>query len=132
MPSDGVQLMMLLSWSCFLLFKGHPPLFFLLVLFFIIGYGYGASTLTFAAVRQSFPITESGIVSGFANTGGFLSAVLLPIIFGFILDYFQTATGNIADSYAYSFITPVIFSVIGLIGASCLKEIRQNRELDTH
>ena len=43
----------------------------LIVLFFIIGFGYGASVLTFAAVRQTFPLAESGIVSGFANTGAF-------------------------------------------------------------
>ena len=125
-PYVVVQLVILLCWSCFLLFDGHPPFFLLLVLFFIIGYGYGASALTFAAVRQSFPITESGIVSGFANTGGFLSAVLLPFIFGIVLDYFHSASGGIVDGYYYSFITPVIFSIIGLIGVSCIKEKRED------
>ena len=60
----------------------------LIILFFIIGYGNGASALTFAIVRQSFDIKEVGVVSGFANTGGFLSAVLLPSIFGKVLDHF--------------------------------------------
>ncbi len=121
-PYVVVQLVILLSWCCFLLFKGHPPYFVLVVLFFVIGYGYGASALTFAVVRQSFPMSESGIVSGFANTGGFLSAVLLPIIFGFILDYFQSSSVNITSGYYYSFFTPVFFSVIGLIGVACIKE----------
>ncbi|AWE08784.1 MFS transporter [Lysinibacillus sp. 2017] len=125
-PYVVVQLIVLFCWSCFLLFKAHPPYVLLLILFFIIGYGYGASALTFAAVRQSFKITESGIVSGFANTGGFLSAVLLPIIFGNILDHFQSPTSSITEGYYYSFITPVIFSIIGLIGASCFKEKRQD------
>lgn len=80
---------------CFILFKGYPPFFLLLLLFFLIGYGYGASTLTYAAVRQTFPIKESGIVSGFANTGGFLSAFLLPMILGVVLDHFQGATSSI-------------------------------------
>ena len=128
-PYIVVHMVILLAWSCFLLFNGHPPLFLLVLLFFIIGYGYGASALTFAVVRQSFPISESGIVSGFANTGGFLSAVLLPIIFGNILDHFQSASGSIADGYYYSFITPVIFSIIGLIGVSCIKEKRQSQDL---
>jgi MFS family permease len=94
----------------------------LMLLFFIIGYGYGASALTFAAVRQSFPIKESGIVSGFANTGGFLSAVLLPLIFGLILDYFLLASGNAGEGYYYGFIVPVIFSVIGLVGVISYEE----------
>lgn len=127
-PYVVVQLVILLSWSCFLIFKAHPPFWVLVVLFFVIGYGYGASALTFALVRQSFPMSESGIVSGFANTGGFLSAVLLPIIFGFILDYYHTSSGNIADGYYYSFFTPVAFSIIGLIGVACIKEKHRDAE----
>ena len=121
-PYFVVQLLILFSWCCFLIFKGYPPLYLLFVLFFLIGYGYGASTLTFAAVRQTFPLKESGIVSGFANTGGFLSAVLLPMIFGVVLNHFQAATGSITTGYYYSFITPVVFSIIGLIGVICLEE----------
>ncbi|QGQ44838.1 MFS transporter [Metabacillus sediminilitoris] len=124
-PYVVIHITTLLSWSSFLFFKGNPPFSFLIMLFFIIGFGYGASALTFAVVRQSFPIIESGIVSGFANTGGFLSAVLLPSIFGNVLDHFQSASGSIGDGYYFGFITPVIFSMIGLIGVICIKERRQ-------
>src|SRR5699024_745033 len=48
----------------------------------MIGLAYGANTLRFAMVRHVFPVKEAGIVSGLANTGGFLSAILLPSIFG--------------------------------------------------
>jgi sugar phosphate permease len=123
-PYIVVHITILMSWVFLLLFKGNPPLFMLTLLFFIIGLGYGASALTFAVVRQSFPMSESGVVSGFANTGGFLSAVLLPSIFGMILDYFQTSTGSIGDGYYYGFITPVIFSIIGLFGVISIKEKR--------
>ncbi|MCH1624619.1 MFS transporter [Ferdinandcohnia quinoae] len=119
-PYIVVHIMILLSWSVFLLFNGNPPLFLLIILFFTIGFGYGASALTFAIVRQSFPMKESGIVSGFANTGGFLSAVLLPSVFGKILDHFH--------GYYYGFITPVIFSMIGLIGVIYIKEKRRELE----
>ena len=117
-----VQCVILLSWCCFLFYNGHPPFGGLFVLFFIIGYGYGASALTFALVRQSFPISESGIVSGFANTGGFLSAVLLPFFFGIILDQYETTSGSIVDGYYYSFFIPVIFSILGVIGVICIKD----------
>ena len=127
-PYIVVQITVLLGWFSFLLCNGHPSLFLLIILFFIIGFGYGASALTFAAVRQSFPIKESGIVSGFANTGGFLSAVLLPIILGYILDHFQATSGNQADGYYYGFIIPVIFSIIGLIGVISYKEKPQETE----
>ncbi|PFP25612.1 MFS transporter [Bacillus sp. AFS073361] len=128
-PYVIVHTMILLSWSFFLLFKGNPPFSVLVLLFFIIGFGYGASALTFAVVRQSFPMIESGIVSGFANTGGFLSAVLLPSIFGYILDHFLTASGSVGNGYYYGFITPVIFSMIGVIGVICIKEKRQMKNM---
>ena len=128
-PYIVVHITVLLAWFCFILLDGRPPFFLLMLLFFIIGYGYGASALTFAFVRQSFPISESGFVSGFANTGGFLSAVMLPFIFGYTLDYFQSMPNSIAGGYYYSFMTPVIFSVIGLIGVICLKEQRQEQEI---
>lgn len=128
-PYVVVHIILLSTWSVFLLFNGNPPSFLLTILFFIIGLAYGANALTFAAVRQSFPIVESGIVSGFANTGGFLSAVLLPSIFGKVLDYFQVASGSISDGYYYGFITPVIFSMIGLIGVLLIKEKRQLQEV---
>jgi len=119
-PYVFVHFIMLLCWSIFLLFKGNPPFSWLIILFFIIGFCYGANSLTFAAVRQFFSIKEAGLVSGFANTGGFLSAVLLPGIFGNVLDYFQSA--NIVEGYYYGFIIPTIFSMIGLIGVIMITE----------
>lgn len=124
-PYVTVHLFIFASWFAFLLFKGNPPLFMLILLFFIIGFGFGASALTFAVVRQSFPVRESGLVSGFANTGGFLSAVLLPAFFGKVLDYFQSVSGSMTEGYFYGFIIPVIFSLIGLSGVSSIKEMRQ-------
>lgn len=124
-PYVVVHMIIVLSWASFLLFRGNPPFFVLVLLFFLIGFGFGASALTFAVVRQSFPIKEAGIVSGFANTGGFLSAVLLPSIFGIVLDHFQSVSGSMGDGFFYGFITPVVFSVIGLIGVSSIREKRR-------
>lgn len=123
-PYVVIHIIVLLGWCSFLLCNGQPSFFLLMLLFFIIGFGYGASALTFAAVRQAFPLNEAGVVSGFANTGGFLSAVLLPIIFGYLLDYFQALSGNVSDGYYYGFIAPVLFSIIGLVGVSLFKENR--------
>ncbi len=121
-PYVVFHIIILICWSAFLLFKGQPPYVLLIILFFIIGFGFGSNSLTFSAVRLSFPHKESGLVSGFANTGGFLSAVLLPSIFGKVLDLFQGASGNIVDGYFYGFITPVLFSIVGLVGVLLLKE----------
>ncbi|WP_453991595.1 MFS transporter [Bacillus nitroreducens] len=112
------HLVTVLCWSTFLLFSKGPPLFLLISLFFIIGFSFGSNSLTFAVVRQTFPTSESGMISGFANTGGFLSAVLLPAIFGMVLDHFQAG-------YYFGFIIPMIFSVAGLIGVNLITEKEQ-------
>lgn len=123
-PYLVVHSILFLSWTTFLLFSGNPPLLLLILLFFAIGLSYGANALTFASVRQSFPIMEVGLASGFANTGGFLSAVLLPSIFGLVLDHFQAVPGNTGNGYYYGFFIPVIFSLIGLTGVLFISEKR--------
>lgn len=122
-PYIVVHVIVFLSWVVFLLFHGKPPYFMLFLLFFLIGYGNGASTLTFAIVRNSFNMKEVGVVSGFANTGGFISAILLPIFFGFILDQFQHTGSEIG--YQYGFIIPIVFTILGLVGGFIIKEQRQ-------
>jgi sugar phosphate permease len=130
-PYIFVHFIIFMSWASFLLFSGKPPFFMLILLFLLIGFGNGASALTFAVVRQSFNVKEVGVASGFANMGGFLSAVLLPSIFGKVLDHFHTAESSVG--YQYGFIIPVIFSIIGLIGGILIieqpQEVRQPKKL---
>ncbi|MDQ1144234.1 sugar phosphate permease [Bacillus sp. SORGH_AS 510] len=122
-PYIVVHLLVLISWISFLVLNGKPSYPMLVLIFFVIGYGNGASALTFAVVRKSFDIKVVGVVSGVANTGGFLSAVLLPGIFGKVLDHFHSSPVNVG--YHYGFIIPVIFSLIGLIGGVMIKEQRR-------
>ena len=121
-PYILVHIIILISWVAFILFNGKPPFAVLIGLFFLIGYGNGASALTFVIVRKSFGIREVGVVSGFANTGGFLSAVLLPSIFGKVLDHFHSA--DLSVGYHYGFIIPAFFSCLGLLGGILIMEKR--------
>jgi len=126
-----IHALIFICWASFLLFSGKPPLFMFIVLFFMIGFGNGASALTFAVVRQSFDSKEVGVATGFANMGGFLSAVLLPGIFGAVLDSFQAASSHVG--YFYGFMIPVLFSMLGLFGVFLIKEqpqeVIQSKEL---
>ena len=123
-PYVIVHMIVFLCWLVFLLFSGKLPFALVIILFLLIGYGNGASALTFAVVRQSFDITEVGVVSGFANMGGFLSAVLLPTIFGKVLDFFPKDS---ISGYHYGFIIPMIFSLFGLAGGLLIKEKQKMR-----
>jgi MFS family permease len=122
-PYIIVHSVVFLSWAVFLLFNGKPPFLLLIILFLIIGFGNGSCSLTFAAVRQHFPMKKVGVASGFANTGGFISAVLLPIIFGKILDHFHSEATSVG--YLFGLMIPVVFSGLGLIGSFLLIEQSQ-------
>ncbi|MFY0759627.1 MFS transporter [Metabacillus dongyingensis] len=121
-----IHLIVLFSWSGLFLAGVKPPFIMIVVLLFIIGFGNGASSLTFAVVRESFPMEQVGVVSGFANMGGFLSAVLLPSVFGNVLDLYPQDSINVG--YHYGFIIPVLFSLMGLFGVMLIKEKKKEEQ----
>lgn len=123
MVYTSVHILVVVSWMGMFLTGVNPPFLLVVVLLFIIGFGNGASALTFAVVRKSFHINEVGVVTGFANMGGFLSAVLLPIFFGYVLDFFPQSSINIG--YHYGFLIPLLFSMLGLLGVLMIKEEKQ-------
>jgi MFS family permease len=128
-PYVLIHFITFLSWLTLCLWEAKPPIAVLLILFFLIGFGNGASMLTFAVVRQSFPKTEVGVASGFANTGGFLSAVTLPTLFGLVLDHFGGAHSLGAHAagggYQFGLLVPTLFSLIGMIGSIVILEKKQ-------
>ncbi|WP_123041082.1 MFS transporter [Cohnella candidum] len=119
-PYTVVHVVVFLSWGIIFLSGGKPPFMLLAVLFFLIGFGNGASSLTFGVVRESFAVQEVGVVSGIANTGGFVSAVLLPSLFGKVLDHFQSS--SVVTGYRYGILIIVCFTLIGLVGSVLIKE----------
>lgn len=116
-----IQALTFASWLSFFLLAGKPPLAVLVLLYILIGFGFGASMLTFSIIRESFQSGEIGVVSGFANTGGYLSALLLPILFGLVLEMFHSGTLP-AAGYHYGFLIPSLFSFCGLAGSLLLKK----------
>lgn len=115
-----IHLAVFLSWICLFILGTEPTVWAVVFLFFVIGFGNGASTLTFAVVRNSVPVNEVGGLSGFANTGGFLSAVILPVVFGKFLDFFPKESLEIG--YHYGLLIPILFTMMGLVGALLIKE----------
>ncbi len=121
-PYIALQSIAALAWFCVPLTGGHPPEWLGYVIVFVLGFGCGGSLLTFATIREVTPRERAGVTSGFANMGGFLSAVLLPVVFGAVIDTVnpEHASGAAADrAYLYAFLVPTIFSLLGILG-SCL------------
>ncbi|TCN24207.1 MFS transporter [Mesobacillus foraminis] len=122
-----IHLIVVLSWIGLFLSGVKPPFVLVIALLFIIGFGNGASSLTFSVVRGSFPMKEVGTVTGFANMGGFLSALLLPIVFGNVLDLFPQ--NALHAGYHYGYLIPILFSLMGLAGVLLIKEEKKEAKV---
>lgn len=108
------------AWLTIVLCGGKPPLLVAAIVMFVVGFGCGSSLLTFASIRDHVSPALAGVTSGFANTGGFLSAVLLPVLFGAIIDAAGGGTSGTADArhaYGVAFLLPTVCSAIGVIGS---------------
>lgn len=129
LPYVVVQVLTWLSWTALYLSFGHAPMALAYATMFLIGFGTGASLLTFAYIRDVTPMEKSGVTSGFANTGGFLSAVLLPVLFGLVVDHAArrnpTAGSASPHALAAGLLVPVVFSLVGVLGSLWLVEHRQ-------
>jgi MFS family permease len=112
-PYIAIHTMNMMLWLL-LVFAAHPPLWLTYAVFFLLGFAMGGSMLTFASIRETFPATQVGVLSGLANTGGFLSAVLLPPLMGNVLDMFGM---HEASSYQIAFLIPCLFVALGVFGA---------------
>jgi MFS family permease len=123
-PYLVTQAMGTLAWLTVVVCQGQPPLALAGVVMFVVGFGCGSSLLTFAVIRDQIPAHRSGVTSGFANTGGFLSAVLLPVLFGAVIDWAGGGPGSSVaatrHAYGLAFILPVVFSLVGVGGSLCL------------
>ncbi len=124
-----IHLLVVLSWLGWFMLGTRPPFVWVVILLFLIGFGNGASSLTFVVVRKSFRTEEVGSVSGFANMGGFSSAILLPIIFGSVLDAFPAHTINLG--YHFGLVIPIIFASMGLMGSLLINEKMVTESLQT-
>lgn len=125
----AIQLIIFLSWIGLFLTGINPPLIFVVVLFFVIGFGNGGASLTFAIVQKSFSSKEIGVMSGFSNMGGFVSAIFLPILFGYVLDSFSPY--SIYVGFHYGFLISILFSFIGLLGSILINGKMLSKEINT-
>ncbi|MCY0880821.1 MAG: MFS transporter, partial [Firmicutes bacterium] len=113
-PYQFAAAVTILAWILLMASPSGWPKIVLAVLFFGIGFGNGASVLTFTVVRQHFHREDVGLASGVANSTGFLSAVLTPLGMGIILTLLSHAPMDIAYRSALALLA--LFSLVGCVG----------------
>jgi len=122
-PYIVIQVLSTLAWLIVPLCGGQPALWVAYVVMFLVGFGSGGSLLTFAVIRDQTEPLRVGVTSGFANTGGFLSAVLMPVLFGAVLDAVAHGRATqMTHAYAMAFLVPTLFSFVGFCGSLFIVE----------
>lgn len=82
----GITVVIVLTWLLVLLWPGVPPIWMLVALMLVIAVGGPASLISFEVLRSHVPRSFSGFGTGFVNTGGFISALLVIFGIGLALD----------------------------------------------
>jgi len=120
----GLWLLVLL-WNA-----GKPPLDALYVICFILGLSSGFTISTLACVKEVVPPSISGMSMGLVNIGPFLTAAVLQIVFGAVLDW--RWEGVVADgmrvygvgAFRAGIATIFLGALAYVVGALTLKETR--------
>lgn len=112
----AITVVVALTWIVVLVWPGNPPLWLLIVLVLVIPFGGPASLISFEVARSHTPRSFSGVTTGLVNTGGFISALLVILFIGLILDMqgagspeFYTLT-----AFKWAFAVQIPFWAVGL------------------
>jgi sugar phosphate permease len=115
--------LLVLSWNA-----GKPPLDALYAICFLAGLSAGFTISTLACVKEVVPPSISGMSMGLVNIGPFLTAAVLQIVFGAVLDW--RWEGVVSDSlrvygveaFRAGIATIFLGSLAYVVGALTLKE----------
>lgn len=81
-----ITLTIVLVWGAVLLWPGEPPMWLVVVLMVVMPLGGPASMMAFEVSRSHSPRSFAGLSTGFVNTGGFTSSLLVILLIGLLLD----------------------------------------------
>ncbi|MGA8847509.1 MAG: MFS transporter, partial [Nocardioides sp.] len=74
-------------WTAVLLWPGPAPLWLLVVLTQVVGFGGPASMIGFDLARTSNPVERLSSATGIINQAGFAASLVLVVVIGIILDW---------------------------------------------
>lgn len=83
----GIVAAIVLTWTAVLLWPGPAPLWLLVVLTQVIGFGGPASMIGFDLARTSNPAARLASATGIINQAGFAASLVLVLAVGLVLDW---------------------------------------------
>ncbi len=109
-------------WA-YILYAGHPALWQMYILFFLLGFLAVSFLLTFNNVKQVNDPAFAGIAVAVVNTAGFVGAALLNNYIGVLLE--RVAAGPVypLSAYRFAFSVLVVLGVVAVASTFGIKEI---------
>lgn len=81
-----ITLLIAATWLAVIVWPGMPPTWLIIALLVILPFGGPASMIAFEVARSHTPRSFSGFGTGFVNTAGFTSSLIVVMLIGVLLD----------------------------------------------
>ncbi|MFD5736235.1 MFS transporter [Streptomyces sioyaensis] len=122
------------GWLLLALAPWHPG-WSGLALYLLVGLAAAQVTVSFATLKELVPGYAAATALAVANTGVFAASAVIQPVFGWIIDLTHHAGSGTPSlhSYRMALLLPVVFSVVGLLGALRSRETwcRNTTQADT-
>ena len=111
----------LIWFSICLIWKGRPPLPYLMPLLVLLGLSAVPFILAFVYSKEINPVEIAGISTSVVNAGTFLGGSALPVLVGLIIDRYESLLPP-AELYALAFLGCFFSALLGLVLSFMVKE----------
>lgn len=103
-------------WIAVLVWPVSPPVWLLVVLVIVMPVGGPASLISFEVARSHTPRSFAGFGTGLVNTGGFISALLVILLIGLVLDLQGAGSPELytLGAFRWAFAVQIPFWALGL------------------
>ncbi len=112
----GSAVLLIGVWAAVAGWPGRPPDLLVVVCYLVTGVSVGSAMLAFEIARRGTPPALGGAISGFANIGGFVGAVVAMLAVGRLVDL----GGGGAAAYQDAVATYPVLGAFGLVALVAL------------
>lgn len=117
------------TWTVVLLWPGRVPLPLLVLLVLVVGVGGPASMVGFDFARTFNPAHRLGGATGIVNAGGWVSALVVMLLIGLVLDWRTPGTSTDYSTQTFRYAMATQYLVWGLGGWQVWRYRRRARRL---
>jgi sugar phosphate permease len=103
-------------WTAVLILAGPAPRWLLLLLVIVLAVGGPASMIGFDYARTFNPPNRIGTATGIVNVGGFVSALVVILLIGLVLDWTGSGSSYSLEGFRAAFSVQYVVWAIGITG----------------